>query len=175
MTHGTPRRLTRIESAMAIVIVGIVAIGTAPRLRDAQGLSSEVSAIASLKVTTTAQVAYAASCGNGGYAADYFILGTPVVAGAEPFISDGLGDSTTPERDGYAFTMGPGLGNDVGPNDCLPEANPTNTTFYATAVPVIFGQDGTRSFAVNADNVIWQDEAAAAPMEPFSAPARPIR
>jgi len=37
---------------------------------------NETSAIASLKVTTSSQVAYSASCGAGACAATYVILGT---------------------------------------------------------------------------------------------------
>ena len=80
-----------------------------------------------------------------------------------------------PQKAGYNFTMGAGAGNAVGPTDCLPAANPTNSTYYATAIPQTFGSTGTRSFAVNAGNTIWQVNAAAAPAEPFAAPATPIQ
>jgi len=42
-------------------------------------------------VTTSSQVAYSSACGNGGYAATYVVLGTPVAAGTEGFISADLG------------------------------------------------------------------------------------
>jgi len=174
MTHRTKRH-TRIELAAVGVAVGVVALGAGPKLQDGREFSNETSAIASLKVTDSAQAAYAASCGNGGYAAHYIILGTPPVAGGHPFISADLGGALAPEKNSYLFGMGAGLGNEVGPNDCLPDTNPTNTTYYATAVPLTFGQTGDRSYAVNADGTIWQDDAAAAPMEPFGAPAKPVR
>ena len=97
------------------------------------------------------------------------------VAGSEPFISADLGSVLAPQKAGYNFTMGAGAGNAVGPTDCLPAANPTNSTYYATAIPQTFGSTGTRSFAVNAGNTIWQVNAAAAPAEPFAAPATPIQ
>ena len=54
----------------------------------------------------------------------------------------------------------------VGPNDCLARA--TNAGYYATAEPQTHGTTGTRSFAVNAGNTIWQNTTATAPAEPFS-------
>jgi hypothetical protein len=96
------------------------------------------------------------------------ILGTPVVAGSEPFISADLGLSTTPAKSGYNFTLGAGA-SAAGPNDCLARA--TNSGYYATAGPQTFGTTGTRAFAVNAGNTIWQSTTATVPAEPFAASA----
>jgi len=166
---------TLIELLIVVAIISIIAAIAVPGLLRARMTGNETSAIASLKVTTSSQVAYSASCGNGGYAATYVILGTPVVAGSEPFISADLGSVLAPQKAGYNLTLGAGAGNAVGPTDCLPAANPTNSTYYATAIPQTFGSTGTRSFAVNAGNTIWQVNAAAAPAEPFAAPATPIQ
>ena len=38
-----------------------------------------------------------------------------------------------------------------------------------------YGTTGTRSFAVNAGNTIWQLTGGAAPTEPFRPPATPIQ
>jgi hypothetical protein len=134
---------------------------------------NETSAIASLKVTTSSQVAYSASCGNGAYAADYVILGTGPGASPEGFISADLGSSATPQKSGYNFTMGAGAGSAAGPNDCNGAA--TISAYYATGVPMTLDTTGTRSFAVNAGNTIWQVVGGAAPAEPFGAPATPIQ
>ena len=166
---------TLIELLIVVAIISIIAAIAVPGLLRARMTGNETSAIASLKVTTSAQVAYSASCGNGGYAPTFVILGTPVVAGSEAFISQDLGSVAAPQKSGYNFTMGAGAGNAVGPNDCLAAANPTNTTYYATGVPQTFGSTGTRSFAVNTSNTIWQVFAAAAPAEPFGAPATTIQ
>ena len=166
---------TLIELLIVVAIISIIAAIAVPGLVRARMTGNETSAIASLKVTTSAQVAYSASCGKGGYAATYVILGTPVVAGSEPFISADLGSVLAPQKSGYNFTLGAGAGNSVGPTDCLAAANPTNSTYYATAIPQTFGSTGTRSFAVNAGNTIWQVNTAAAPAEPFAAPATPIQ
>jgi hypothetical protein len=76
------------------------------------------------------------------------------------------------QESGY-FTLGNGAGAGAGPNDCNGTA--TTTAFYATAIPQTFGTTGGRSFATNAGNTIWQVSAAAAPTEPFGAPATPIQ
>ena len=163
---------TLIELLIVVAIISIIAAIAVPGLLRARMTGNETSAIASLKVTTSSQVAYSASCGNGGYAATFVILGTPVVAGSEPFISADLGLVVAPQKSGYNFALGAGAAA-PGPNDCLARA--TNSGYYGRAVPQTFGSTGTRAFAVNAGNTIWQVAAAAAPTEPFGAPATPIQ
>ena len=84
---------TLIELLIVVAIISIIAAIAVPGLLRARMTGNETSAIASLKVTTSSQVAYTASCGNGGYAATFVILGTPIVAGSEAFISADLGNS----------------------------------------------------------------------------------
>jgi type IV pilus assembly protein PilA len=166
---------TLIELLIVVAIISIIAAIAVPGLLRARMTGNETSAIASLKVTTSSQVAYSASCGNGGYAATYVILGTPVTAGGEAFISADLGSAAAPQKSGFNFAMGAGAGNTNGPTDCLTAANVTLTAYYATGMPQTFGTTGTRSFAVNAGNTIWQLPGGAAPTEPFGAPATAIQ
>jgi hypothetical protein len=126
-----------------------------------------------LKVTSTSQVGYSASCGNGAYAATYLILGTAPAGSTEGFISADLGGSATPIKSGYLYALGPGAGSAAGPNDCNGTA--TITAYYATSTPQTYGTSGTRSFAVNQGNVVWQLNAATAPTEPFGPPASPAQ
>lgn len=160
---------TLIELLIVVAIISIIAAIAVPGLLRARMTGNETSAIASLKVTTSSQVAYSASCGNGGYAPTYVVLGTPVTVGGEAFISADLGSAVAPQKSGFNFTMGAGAANTNGPTDCLPAANTTLTAYYATGVPQTFGTTGTRSFAVNAGNTIYQINAAAAPTEPLAA------
>ena len=160
---------TLIELLIVVAIISIIAAIAVPGLLRARMTGNETSAIASLKVTTSSQVMYSASCGNGGYAATYVVLGTAPAAGGEGFISQDLGASTTPAKSGYDFTLAGDTGSTAGPNDCNSTA--TITAWYATATPQTVGTTGTRGFAVNAGNTIWQDTGGGAPTTPFTASA----
>ena len=164
---------TLIELLIVVAIISIIAAIAVPGLLRARMTANETSGIASLKTVTSSQVAYSASCGSNGYATSFVILGTPPAGTTEGFISADLGLVVAPQKSGYNFTLGAGLGGAAGPNDCNGTA--TTTAYYATAVPQTFGTTGGRSFATNAGNTIWQVSAAGAPPEPFTAPAVPIQ
>jgi prepilin-type N-terminal cleavage/methylation domain-containing protein len=166
---------TLIELLIVVAIISIIAAIAVPGLLRARMTGNETSAIGSLRVTTEAQVAYSASWGNGGYAADYATLGTPPAGTTEAFISADLGHVAPVVKSGYTFTLAPGAGSAAGPNDGA--GNATITAWLATAIPQTVGSSGTRGFAVNAGNTIWQDTTGAAPVEPFttSATVTPIQ
>jgi len=159
------RGFTLIELLIVVAIISIIAAIAVPGLLRARMTANEASAIASLKNVTYGQVSYSASCGNGGYAASFIILGTPLPGSSEPFISPDLGGSMTPKKSGYDFGLGAGAAA-AGPNDC--QARPTNAGYYATAIPTTWGTTGGRAFATNAGNAIWQNMGATAPTEPFT-------
>jgi type II secretory pathway pseudopilin PulG len=159
-----------IELLMVVAIISIVAaLATAGLLRS-RITANEVSAIATMKVTVTAQKTYQASCGRGGYATSYVVLGTPAGA-TQGFISSDLGAVVAPLKSGYTFGIAPGAGAAPGPVDCV--GTPTMSSFYATAVP-LSAVNGTRFFATNGAAQIWQTMGAAPPAEPFGPPATPI-
>jgi type II secretory pathway pseudopilin PulG len=155
-----------------ITIITIIAAIAVPGLLRAKVTANEASAIASLKVVSSSQIAYAVSCGFGAYAPTYVVLGTPPVAGSPAYISEDLGRSATPQKSGYNYTLGAGLGATPGPNDC--HAGPTVSTYYATAIPQTVNTTGTRSFAVNPSASIWQLLGGTAPGEPFGPPAKMV-
>ncbi len=161
---------TLIELLIVVAIISIVAaLATAGLLRS-KITANEVSAIATMKVTVTAQKTYQASCGRGGYATSYIVLGTPAGA-TQGFISSDLGAVVAPLKSGYTFTIAPGAGSAPGPLDCV--GTPTISAFYSTASPLSSVQ-GTRFFATNAAAQIWQTMGVAPPGEPFGPPATPI-
>jgi prepilin-type N-terminal cleavage/methylation domain-containing protein len=164
---------TLIELLIVVAIISIIAAIAVPGLLRARMTGNETSAMASLKVVNSSEVAYSASCGNNGYAVDFTVLGTPPPGTTVAFISPDLGSVAAPQKSGYNFTLAAGAGGAVGPNDCNGTA--TQTAYYATAVPQTFGTTGGRSYATNAGNTVWQVSAAAAPTEPFGAPATPIQ
>src|SRR2546423_8741642 len=108
---------TLIELLIVVAIISIVAAIAVPGLLRARMTGNETSAIASLKVVTSAQVAYSASCGNNGYATTFVVLGTPAPGTTEGFISADLGAVVAPQKSGYNFTLGAGAGSAAGPNE----------------------------------------------------------
>jgi prepilin-type N-terminal cleavage/methylation domain-containing protein len=169
--ENSEKGFTLIELLIVVAIISIVAaLATAGLLRS-RITANEVSAIATMKVTVTAQKTYSASCGRGAYAPSYVVLGNP--AGASMgFISADLGAVVAPLKSGYTFLIAAGAGSAPGPIDC--GGSPTITNFYGTAIPLSTAT-GTRFFATNARAQIWQSLAGAPPGEPFGPPATPIQ
>lgn len=143
---------TLIELLIVVAIISIIAAIAVPGLLRARMTGNETSAIASLRTTSSSQVSYSASWGNGGYAATYTILGTAPTGSTEGFISSDLGHSGTVLKSGYTFVLG---GSGTGPKDGA--SNDTVTAWYATADPQTYGTTGTRHFIVGTGNTIWQD------------------
>ncbi len=173
MTKHAERGFTLIELLIVVAIISIIAAIAVPGLLRSRMTANETSALASLQAINKAEILYATACGNGGFAVSIPVLGTPAPGTTEAFLPADLTQTAAPQKSGYNFTLGPGAGAGTGPNDC--NGTPTQTSYYATAVPQTFGTTGARSFSTNAGQTIWQVPAAAAPTEPFGAPAAPIQ
>lgn len=164
--------MSRTEIAIIGVIVAILTAVALPGLMRARMARNETAAVASLRSVVGAQIAYASVCGGNRYAASLQTLAVPPAGSTQAFLPPYL-NAAAPEVDGFRFTLAPGAYAIAGPPDCNGTA--TTSHYFATAEPTKFGRTGGRSFAVNTGGTIWEALAAAAPAEPFGAPATPVR
>ena len=164
---------TLIELLIVVAIIGIIAAIAVPGLLRARMSGNEASAIGSLRAINSAEAAYASACGNNGYAITLPTLAVPPPGGTQGFLSPDLTSGALVAKSGFNVAVAAGAGAAAGANDCNGTA--TQTAYYGSAVPQTYGTTGNRSFAINAAGTIWQVNNAAAPAEPFAAPATPIQ
>jgi type IV pilus assembly protein PilA len=145
---------TLMELLIVVAVICIVAAVAVPALLRSRMTGNEASAIATLRVTTSSQIAYAATCGRGGFADGYVTLGTS--GASTPFVPSDLAVES-PVKSGFQFSLSPASGSVGGtsPVDC--NDTPTVSGFYATATPLGPGSTGARAFAVSTLMTIWQN------------------
>jgi hypothetical protein len=159
-------------STVILTIVGLAVPGFVRMHRQAK---NEASAIDQLRTIAASQLAYATSCGAGGYAVDFGVLGKPPVDSNTGFLPAEFSQTETPQQSGYHFGLDASAVATAGPLDC--HGIPTQSAYIATAQPVEFGIAGTgrRSFAITSNNTIWQVRSGSPPDEPFANPEIPLR
>jgi prepilin-type N-terminal cleavage/methylation domain-containing protein len=164
---------TLIELLIVVAIIGILASMAVLSVWRARSAANETSAIGSLRSITSGQIAYSATCGIGHFAPDLPMLGA-TAASPRGFLTPDLTAGLSVQKSGFTVDMSAQLGANPGPLDC--NGNLTQTGYYASAKPMLFGTSGNRSFATNSpSNVIWQLFDKDPPIEPFGAPAAPVR
>ncbi len=130
----TEKGFSLIELLIVVAIIGIIAAIAIPNFTSSRIAANEAAAISAVRTICTAQFTYAATLGNGGFAATLGDLGgtTP------PMIDEQLSTGT---KSGYGFeTAGAGM------------------TFTVTATPSN-GNTGRRIFTANESGVIYADGA----------------
>jgi type II secretory pathway pseudopilin PulG len=159
------KRLLRTSAGFAIIdllfVCGIISIlsGIAlPRLMMAKGSAEAASAMGSLRVIGSGQVAFAITCANGFYAPSLTKLAQPPPGTNDGFIKGDLGFNDQAVKSGYQFqvfatpyALAPNTCNNIG-------GGLAGLAFKASADPL--DSNNPRYFAENAGNVIWEDTAS---------------
>lgn len=155
---------TLIELLILVGLIGILTAIAVPGLLRARITGNEASAIGSIRSIVSSQQDYRGL--NGGYATSITTLAATCASQLSPFIaSDWITNGAI--KNGYIFSVVPGTNAVPGPPDAC--GHPTSDKFYVTAVPEDVGLTGTRAFAADGGEVIWQNTIADAPPHPFKA------
>jgi prepilin-type N-terminal cleavage/methylation domain-containing protein len=151
---------TLIELLIVVAVIGIIAAIAVPGLLRARIGGNEASAIASMRVINSAQQTFHSACGNGFYAAELPILGSPPPIGT-PFVSPDLSGAVAVTKSGYTITMVRGSESSPGNQDaCNPlgVAASLATSYYATANPLTYNLTGTRWFFTNSLGTVFMSD-----------------
>ena len=135
-----------IELLIVVAIILIIAAIAIPNLLRSRMAANEASAVGSIRSINTAQVTYASTYPDVGFATDLASLGgTPggsATSAAALLLDPVLGCATSPcQKSGYKFSIGGTSGTPV-------------VTYNVTGVPVTVGQTGQRGFFSDGSGVI---------------------
>jgi competence protein ComGC len=146
-------------------IIGLLSGIALPRLMAAKGSAQAASAISTLRVISSAEVAFAITCGSGFYAPSLTTLGAPPAGTAEGFVKGDLAAADVVSKSGYQFQIfstpfagAPDTCSNIG-------VGMTGLAFKAGADPLDV-VNAPRYFGSNAGNTIWDDVAPLFPTMP---------
>ena len=157
---------TLIELLIVVAIIGIIAAIAVPGLLRARQSGNEASAIGSVRAVNSAEAAFAASCGGGGYATDAGATSERPRPAACP---SSARTSARPIRPSRAAIIAMGAGGRRQHMVVLAQAMTcnnvaaSNSTFYIETHPVTVGSTGQRSFASDNRGTILPDWRPARP------------
>lgn len=174
---------------IAVIIIGVLVLGVAvlgiaaaiiiPGLLRARMSGNEASAIGSLRVIVSAQMAYASDCGAGAYAPSLEVLGRPNATrpGSPAYLSLDLAQPEPVKKMGYTVRLSHTPDSSAAASCNGVAAGQSARTWAAVAAPVNPGVSGHRYFAVDTTGVVY---ASSSPIElsPEHAPlppAEPLR
>ena len=152
---------TLIELLIVVAVIGIIAAIAATGLMRARMSGNESSAIASLRVITSAQQNYNFNCGfNSGYAPSLQTLATPPTAGGMPFISPDLSAAAGVPvlKGGFDITFTGSNAVATAPATCNgAAAGSVVATYLAVADPTGWGTTGVRHFGTSEAQTVFQE------------------
>jgi type II secretory pathway pseudopilin PulG len=147
-----------IDLLFVVGIIGILCGIALPRLASAKGTAQSASAIASLRVIGSGQVAFAITCGSGFYAPTLTKLAKPPIGSVDGFIKLDLGAADTTVKSGYQFKMSATPFG--GAPDTCNALGPGQTGLAYKAGGDAMDPNNLRFFSINAGNVIWEDNGS---------------
>lgn len=153
MTIRKAQGFALIDLVFVCGIIGLLSSIAVPRLVLAKQAAGAASAIGTLRVVASSQLAFALTCGNGFYAPNLPALGTPPPGSDVAFIASDLGSAAVIQKSSYTFRL-EGVPFAGAPPTCngLPGGEAAQG-YRAAADPL--EPDNPRFFGINANSQLY--------------------